>query len=57
MVSDRENECQRCEGSGVLREAYWTCGDPSCCGSGDVECPDCDGTGEARQALTGEAGG
>lgn len=56
MVSDPhpKKECPRCDGSGEIYDAYWTCGDPDCCGSGRGECPDCGGTGEARQALTGE---
>lgn len=41
-----ECECPRCEGSGEIYDAYWTCGDPDCCGSGRGECPDCGGTGK-----------
>ena len=45
MAKQTIPECPRCEGSGRLQDAYWTCGDPECCGSGDIDCPDCDGTG------------
>lgn len=48
-------ECPRCEGSGELQDAYWTCGDPACCGSGCIECPDCGGTGEAPPSTEGGA--
>ena len=40
-------ECPNCEGSGEIYDAYWTCGDPDCCGSGRGECPDCGGTGKS----------
>ncbi len=38
--------CERCDGTGEIWDAYWTCGDPECCGSGRGECPDCGGTGK-----------
>lgn len=46
-------ECKQCEGSGELADAYWTCGDPACCGSGRIECPDCGGTGAAPPSTEG----
>lgn len=48
-----EAECPRCDGSGEI-DGYWTCGDPECCGSGLIECPDCAGTGTTTEEPTDE---
>ena len=45
MGDVRRAECSRCDGVGELYDAYWACGDPACCGSGTIDCPECDGTG------------
>lgn len=50
---EQVRECGRCEGTGELADAYWTCGDPDCCGSGRIECPECNGTGK-QAALQGK---